>query len=222
MHWRTCTRPHTHAAHARARARAHIHRHAHMHTHISLGTTHPLHAPRATVPLHCAPCIRQARAKRHAQRLMQLSQGGANERREAPREGGGAAGGALEALERESYRAEVQRELKAKAREAARAQEQVAVLQRQLAARDAGAAPPTPARGEWAGRSEGELEQALEGASAALSAAQEEADRQEAAAAELERQREELDVELGARQREYEEMEARLRELQTAAMQGQL
>ena len=100
--------------------------------------------------------------------------------------------------------------------------EQVAVLQRQLAARDAGAAPPTPARGEWAGRSEGELEQALEGASAALSAAQEEADRQEAAAAELERQREELDVELGARQREYEEMEARLRELQAAAMQGQL
>ena len=95
-------------------------------------------------------------------------------------------------------------------------------LQRQLAARDAGAAPPTPARGEWAGRSEGELEQALEGASAALSAAQEEADRQEAAAAELERQREELDVELGARQREYEEMEARLRELQAAAMQGQL
>ena len=84
------------------------------------------------------------------------------------------------------------------------------------------AAPPTPARGEWAGRSEGELEQALEGASAALSAAQEEADRQEAAAAELERQREELDVELGARQREYEEMEARLRELQAAAMQGQL
>ena len=212
------------AAHTRrtsARTRAHIHRHAHMHTHISLGTTHALHAPRATVPLHCAPCIRQARAKRHAQRLMQLSQGGANERREAPREGDGA-GGALEALERESYRAEVQRELKAKAREAARAQEQVAVLQRQLAARDAGAAPPTPARGEWAGRSEGELEQALEGASAALSAAQEEADRQEAAAAELERQREELDVELGARQREYEEMEARLRELQAAAMQGQL
>ena len=186
-----------------------------------MGTTHALHASRATVPLHCAACIRQARAKRHAQRLMQLSRGGANQRREEAHEGGGALG-ALEALERESYRAEVQRELKAKAREAARAQEQVAALQRQLAARDAGAAPPTPARGEWAGRSEGALEQALEGASAALSAAQEEADRQEAAAAELERQREELDTELGARQREYEEMEARLRELQAAAMQGQL
>ena len=151
------------------------------------------------------------------------------QRREASHEGGGAApgelgeiGGELGSLERESYRAEVQRELKAKAREAAHAQEQLAVLKRQLAGRDDGIAPPAPARGEWAGRSEGELEQALEGASAALSAAQHEADRQEAAAAELERQRDELDAELGARQREYEEMEARLRELQAAAMQGQL
>ena len=155
---------------------------------------------------------------------MQLSQGGANQRREAAHEGGGAAPsspGEIGSLERESHRAEVQRELKAKAREEARAQEQLALLQRQLTGRDA-ATPVAPARGEWAGRSEGELEQALEGASAALSAAQHEADRQEAAAAELERQREELDAELGARQREYEEMEARLRELQAAAMQGQL
>ena len=156
---------------------------------------------------------------------MQLSQGGANQRREAAHEGGGAAPsspGEIGSLERESHRAEVQRDLKAKGREAARALEQVAVLQRQLAGRDDAAPPVVAARGEWAGRSEGELEQALEGASAALSAAQHEADRQEAAAAELERQREELETELGARQREYEEMEARLRELQAAAMQGQL
>ena len=154
---------------------------------------------------------------------MHLSQGSANQRREAAHEGRAPPGETDEVGEirsRERHRGEVQRELKAKAREAARAQEQVVALQRQLAGRDA--APPVAARGEWAGRSEGDLEQALEGASAALSAAQCEAERQEAAAAELERQRGELDAELAARHHEYEEMEARLRELQDAAMQGQL
>jgi hypothetical protein len=219
-----CIHTYTHAAHA-------LHaRRTHTHTRTRARALPYGHGTRAAcAPHQRAACIHQARAKRQAQRLMQLSQGGGNQRREASHEGGGAApgelgeiGGELGSLERESYRAEVQRELKAKAREAAHAQEQLAVLTRQLAERDDGIAPPAPARGEWAGRSEGELEQALEGASAALSAAQHEADRQEAAAAELERQRDELDAELGARQREYEEMEARLRELQAAAMQGQL
>ena len=52
--------------------------------------------------------------------------------------------------------------------------------------------------------------------------AQLEADRQEEQAIELERQREELEAEIAARRQEYEEMDARFKQLQAAALQGEL